>query len=450
MINKKLSLLVSLILGISLSLFVSCGDDDDKYDVKINEVWKNYNLHMTYEPGSTFKPMVIAAALEEGIISKDEQFYCPGFKEVAGERIRCAKRSGHGNINLEEAIAFSCNVAMMEIAQKLGPEKFIAYQKDFGLGETLGIDLPGEEAGILHSQSQMGPVELATASFGQSFNMTPLQLISAFSATINGGNLMRPYVLSQVINEDGKIIQENKPFLKRKVISKEVSDIIRIQSESTVTSGTGKPAAIAGYRMGGKTGTAQKLPREAKEYIFSFVGYAPIENPQIAVLVLFDETEIYGEGVGLAARVFKEMMEKILPYLDIQPVESIPGAFDETVELPDFTGQDIYEVSKTLALENLDYEAIGIGKEVKNQYPEPGVVIPSGSTIKLYFTSSVPESCVVVPDFIGMSSKEAQAEGRRHGFVIEVEGDAELIADQIPKAEMKIEKGSLVKLILKQ
>ena len=424
--------------------------NDEQKGEKLNEVWKNYNIHMTYEPGSTFKPVVIAAALEEGIISPQEQFYCPGFKEIAGERIRCAKRSGHGNINLEEAIAFSCNVAMMEIAQKLGSEKFISYQKDFGLGEVLGVDLPGEEAGILHKYEQLGPVELATASFGQSFNMTPLQLITAFSATINGGKLMRPYVLSQVIDEDGNIIEENKPFLKRKVISKEVSDVIREQAESVVTSGTGKPAAIAGYRIGGKTGTAQKLPREANEYIFSFAGYAPIENPQIAILVLFDETEIYGEGVGLAARVFKEMMEKILPYLGIQPVESIPGAFDETVQIPDFTGQDIYEVSKTLELEKLDYEPIGIGKQVKTQYPKPGVVIPLESTIKLYFTSSEPENCVVVPDFIGMTLQEAQAQARSHGFTLETEGEDTTITEQIPKAQMKIEKGSIIKLLLKE
>ena len=194
-------------------------DDAQKAD-KLNEVWKNYNIHMTYEPGSTFKPMVIAAALEEGIISPDERFYCSGAKEIAGQRIRCAKRNGHGDINLEEAIAGSCNVAMMEIAEKLGKEKFIAYQKDFGLGEITGVDLPGEEVGILHRLDQMGPVELATASFGQSFNVTPLQLISSFSATINGGKLMRPYVLSQVIDENENVIRETKPFLRRKVISK--------------------------------------------------------------------------------------------------------------------------------------------------------------------------------------------------------------------------------------
>ncbi len=422
--------------------------DDEEKGEKLNGVWRNYNIHTTYEPGSTFKPMLVAAALEEGIISPDERFYCPGYKVVGDKRPRCAKRSGHGDINLEEAIAGSCNVAMMDIAEKLGRAKFIQYQKDFGLGEITGVDLPGEEAGILHREEQMGPVELATASFGQSFNMTPLQLISAFSATINGGKLMRPYILSQVIDENGNIIEENKPFLRRKVISKEVSDTIRIQSESVVTSGTGKAAAIPGYRIGGKTGTAQKLPREAGEYIYSFIGYAPVDDPQIVLLVIYDEAQSYGEGVGIGARVFKEMMVKTLPYLGIQPIDAIEGAFDETVAIPDFTGQDIYDVSKTLESLKLDYDAIGIGKEIKDQYPKAGAIIPVESTIKLYFTSSEAENCIVIPDFYGKTLKESQGEAAEHGFIIESQGEGELVLDQIPKANMKIEKGSVIKIIL--
>ena len=420
--------------------------DDAQKNEKLNEVWKNYNLHMTYEPGSTFKPIVVAAALEEGVIGIEEAFYCPGFKEIAGERIHCAKRSGHGNINLEEAIASSCNIAMMEIAAKLGKEKFIKYQKEFGLGEITGIDLPGEEAGILHRLDEMGPTELATSSFGQGFNMTPLQLISSFSATINGGKLMRPYILSQILDEDGNILEEKKPFLRRKVISKEVSDTVRLQSESVVTSGTGKSAAIAGYRIGGKTGTAQKLPRSAKTYIYSFIGYAPVENPQIVVLVIYDETE--SDGTGLGARVFKEMMEKTLPYMGIQPIDAIPGAYDETVDLPDFTGKDVYEATQTLKQLNLDYDPMGVGQKIKDQYPKPGVKIPTGSTIKLYFTSDEAENCVVIPDLIGLTLEEAKARAIESGFPVEAEGEGEMIYEQIPKANMKVEKGSTIKLIL--
>jgi len=424
--------------------------DDNEKGEKLNEVWKNYNIHMTYEPGSTIKPIVIAAALEEGVISKDQHFYCPGVKEVAGESIHCAKRSGHGDIDLEEAIAQSCNIAMMEIAEKLGKEKFIKYQKDFGLGGLTGIDLPGEEIGILHNIDQMGPVELATASFGQGFNMTPIQLISAFSATINGGNLMKPYVLSQVVDEDGNIIKENKPLLRRKVISKEVSDIVRLQSESVVTDGTGKPAAIAGYRIGGKTGTAQKLPREDKEYIYSFIGYAPVDNPEIAVLILFDETEEYADGVGLAARVFEEMMVKILPYLEIYPIDVIPGASEDTVEVPDFTGLDVYEAVNILHAQGLSYEPIGVGKEINKQYPKSGTPIPKGSKLKLYFTSSEPENCMELADYIGEDAEDAKIELENTGFTVEVIGEGAVIGSQIPRANMKIEKGSLVKLILKE
>jgi len=422
----------------------------DEKGEALNKVWKNYNIHTTYEPGSTFKPIFIAAALEEGVISLEETFYCSGSKVVADKTIGCAKKSGHGHINLEEALAFSCNVAMMDIAEKLGPEKFIQYQKSFGLGEVTGLDLPGEEVGILHKLEQMGPVELATASFGQTFNMTPLQLISAYAATINGGNLMRPYILSQVIDENGEIIKENKPFLRRKVISKEVSDIIRLQSESVIIKGTGGSAAIAGYRVGGKTGTAEKLPREEEKYIHSFIGYAPVENPQVMILTLFDEPEVEVSGTGLAGRVFKEIMERTLPYLGIQPLESMEEDLEETVVIPDFTGQNIYQVSETLEYKDLQYEAIGIGIEIKNQYPTAGAVLPRGSTIKLYFSSDEPENCVVVPDFRGLTLEEIQETPPNHGLIIEIEGEAGNVIEQVPKPDMKIEKDSAVILWLRE
>lgn len=416
----------------------------------LNEVWKNYNIHNTYEPGSTFKPIFVAAALEEGVISPDEQFYCTGVKDVAGEKIRCAKRSGHGHINLEEALASSCNVAMMEIAEKLGAQKFIEYQKRFGFGEITGVDLPGEEVGILHSFDQIGPVELATTSFGQTFNITPLQLVDAFAATINGGKLMRPYIVSQIIDEDGNIIKENKPVIRRKVISKEVSDIIRLQSESVVTAGTGKSAAIAGYRVGGKTGTAQKLPREEDKYIYSFIGYAPVENPEIIILTLFDETEIYAEGTGLSARTFKEITEKVLPYLGIESVEGTLGAFEETVTIPDFTNQDIYDIFNSLQSQGLSYEAIGVGRRIKNQYPNPGAILPSGSTIKLYFTSDEPENCIEAPDFMGKTLEEVQSLAKEYQIILEIEGDEGSVAAQVPKPRMKIEKNSKLKVVLKK
>ena len=368
-------------------------DLNDKQKLeRLNKIWRNYNVSDTYEPGSTFKPLVLAAALEENIISINDTFECLGHKNVYGRNIGCWKTSGHGVQTLEEVLANSCNIAMMDIAEKMGPDIFYHYQKLFGFGELTGIDLPGEALGILHNLDGLRPVELATSSFGQSFNVTPIQMLNGFAAVINGGNLMQPYIVKQIVSEDGSAINETTPILKRKVISKESSQVLRNYLESVVDGGTGKKAKVEGYRIGGKTGTAEKLPREEGKYVLSFIGYAPVENPQIIVLVLLDETKYYSEGSGTAAPVAKEIFQNVLPYMGIEPSTTEEIEKTSNVELPDYKGLNLLEVDMDLTIKGLSYEGIGIGNIIKEQFPKPGTMLPQGTTIKLYLSESNEEN----------------------------------------------------------
>ncbi|HHW67326.1 penicillin-binding transpeptidase domain-containing protein [Defluviitalea raffinosedens] len=351
---------------------------------QLNAVWKNYNVSNTYEPGSTFKPLLVAAALEENIISLDDHFYCGGYKNVYGQVIKCWKTSGHGDQTIEEALANSCNVAMMDIVEKMGSEIFYRYQKVFGFGEITGIDLPGEAEGILHRLENLNPVELATSSFGQSFNVTPLQILNGFASVINGGNLMKPYIVKQIASENGNVVKEFTPIVRRKVISKETSQLVRNQLESVVKSGTGKKAKVEGYRIGGKTGTAEKLPRGEGKYALSFIGFAPVENPKIIVLVLLDETEYYSEGSGAAAPVAKELFENILPYIGVEPSDKEVEYERTDIELPDYKGLQLMEADMDLTIKGLNYEVIGTGSLIIDQFPKAETKVPQGMKIKLY------------------------------------------------------------------
>ena len=357
----------------------------------LNTVWKNYNLSVTYEPGSTFKPFVIAAALEENSITVHDKYNCLGHKKIHTETIHCWRTWGHGEETLEQALANSCNVAMMDIVEKLGAEKFYRYQKLFGFGEVTGIDLPGEESGILHKQEALRPVELATSSFGQTFNVTPIQLITGFSAIINGGNLMQPYVVKQIVTEDGREVKTTSPVIKRRVISQETSQILRNYLETVVTDGTGKNARVEGYTVGGKTGTAEKLPRGSGKYVLSFIGFAPVEDPQIVVLAILDETENYSEGSVSAAPIVREIFENVLPYMGIEPSGQTNIENKTDVELPDYSGLTLLETGTDLTVKGLKFEAIGMGNYVKKQFPNPGTRVPLGTTIKLYVTENPEE-----------------------------------------------------------
>ncbi len=399
------------------------------------QAWKSFNTQIPYEPGSTFKPLLVAEALEEGVISTQDTFECNGSINIAGTSINCWKTSGHGMQTVEEALANSCNVSLIKIGEKISNSLFSSYLKKYGFGEKTGIDLPGEAEGLLHEKGSV--VDKATNSIGQNFTCTPLQLITGFSSVINGGYLLKPYMVSQIVDEKGTIVYEKRPTIKRQVISNETSDIVRRYLQSVVKFGTGTTAAIDGYSIAGKTGTAQKHPRSEGKHILSFIGYAPVEDPQVVALVVFDEIP---EGTGAPGKAFKEMMEKILPYLEIEPNANIKSEETDNIEIKDYKSMDLYTAIATIESSRLTYETIGIGKMVKSQHPAPGTKLPQGSLIKLYMTTDNLEAIEEVPDLSGLTIEEAK-ELVQETFIINGYGGGE-IQSQVPAPKYKIEKGS--------
>lgn len=295
----------------------------EKQKVKaFNEIWKNPIVSNAFEPGSTYKPFTVAAGLEDGILKGNETYYCDGFQKVGPHTIHCSHRSGHGQITLSQSISESCNDALMQIADKEGSTVFANYQKDFNFGNFTGIDLPGEAqtSGLLHSAEDMTAADLATSSFGQSFNCSMIQMGSAFSSLINGGNFYKPHVVKQLRNEKGDVVSNVDATLVKQTISKETSDKIKSYMQETVDSdqGTGVKARLDDYTVGGKTGTAQKIPRSAGTYIVSFCGFAPVENPQVVVYVAIDEIQKSSQtNTGLAVEIAKNVLEGSLKELNV-------------------------------------------------------------------------------------------------------------------------------------
>ena len=282
----------------------------------LNKMWRNQCISDTYEPGSTFKIITAAAALEEGVVKLDDTFYCPGYKIVEDRRIRCARTTGHGAETFETGIMNSCNPVFMELGERLGAENFVGYFKQFGLLSKTNIDLPGEAGTIMHKTENIGPVELATISFGQSFQITPIQLVTTVSSIINGGPRVTPHFGVSVQDADGNTVKTFSYETHENICTAETSETMRYLLEKVVSEGTGKNAKIEGFSIGGKTATSQTLPRSDHKYISSFLGFAPADNPQVLVLVVINNPQGIYYGGTIAAPVAKEIFENILPYLD--------------------------------------------------------------------------------------------------------------------------------------
>ena len=284
----------------------------------LNQMWRNRCINDTYEPGSTFKIITAAAGLEQGAVSLTDRFFCPGFRIVEDRRIRCHKTGGHGSETFLEGAMNSCNPVFIDVGQRLGVEAFYHYFEQFGLLEKTGIDLPGEAATIMHKKENIGLVELATISFGQSFQITPIQLITTASSIINGGNRITPHLGLSVSKSDGSSYKKLEYPVRSGIVSKETSASMRYILEQVVAEGSGKKAAVAGFRIGGKTATSEKLPRSLKKYISSFIGFAPADDPQVIALITIDEPVGVYYGGTIAAPVIGDIFKNILPYLEIQ------------------------------------------------------------------------------------------------------------------------------------
>lgn len=304
----------------------------------LNNLWKNFCVSDTYEPGSTIKPFTVAAALETGALNGDETFYCGGSLHIGDYDIHCINRDGHGTLTLKQAVENSCNVALMQIGEKLGAQDFTKYQHIFGFGEMTGIDLPGEgdTSGLLYTEENMDETSLATNAFGQNFNVTMTQLMAGFCSLINGGYYYEPHIVKQIQDENGNVIENVEPVLVKRTISEETSELVKDYMRGVVLEGSGSLANIEGYEIGGKTGTAEKLPRSENKHLVSFIAFAPQENPEIAVYVVIDEPNEYDQAQSsLAVQMAADIMREIFPYLGItqtEPVEPQAGTDAESSE----------------------------------------------------------------------------------------------------------------------
>ncbi len=297
--------------------------DEEERQEQLNQMWRNRCISDTYEPGSIFKVFTASAALEAEVVSLKDQFYCPGYKIVEDRRIRCAKVGGHGSETFTQSVQNSCNPAFIEIGARLGVSNFYKYFRQFGLMDKTGVDLPGEASAVIHKEENVGAVELATMSFGQSFQVTPLQMAATVCSVVNGGKRITPHFGIRVYDEKEKVIEEFSYDKGKTIVSTETSQTMRTILESVVSEGGGRNAYMEGYRIGGKTATSQTLPRSANKYISAFIGFTPAENPKVAAMVIIYNPKGIYYGGTIAAPVVKDIFENILPYLNIEKEESV-------------------------------------------------------------------------------------------------------------------------------
>jgi len=417
---------------------------------------KNIAVKDNLDPGSTFKIITTAAALEEGVVSVNSTFNDPGYRMVDGQRIKCWKAGGHGHQSLAQALQNSCNPAFMDMALGLGVDKFYDYLETFGFGSLTGVDINGEEKGVIMNRESVRNVDLARMGFGQALAVTPLQLINAVCAAINGGNLMQPRLVKALEFDDGNeyIYEEMQPVTVRKVISEETSAILRDLLESVVTKGSGRNAYIPGYRVGGKTGTAQKYNESGGikqgAVIASFIGFAPVDDPQVAVLFMVDEPQVAVDfGSVVAAPYVKMILEDTLSYLGVEPV------FDEKTEqesqkvnVPDVTGKSLSEAASILREAGLHYLAEQTGTVVTKQVPLPGAEVIINTTVLLYTgnegnSQNTEEDLVEVPDVTRKSIREANNILVSSGLKLKIEGSG-LAVSQQPGPGTMVEPGTTV------
>ena len=360
--------------------------EEEKNDY-LNQMWRNTAINDTYEPGSTFKIVTSSAGLEEGVVTPESSFFCRGFYIAGDRQIKCWRYPRtHGAETFVQGVQNSCNPVFMEVGERLGAEKFLEYMQKFGFAQKTGVDLAGEATGIIHKLENIGPVELATMSFGQSFQITPLQLMRAASAIVNGGYLITPHFGKGIADEEGNIIENFQYDRGEQVISRETSETMKMILESVVSEGTGSKAYIPGYRIGGKTATSEKLPRRSGKYIASFMSFAPAEDPQVMALVLIDEPQGVYYGGTVAGPVMQELLRNILPYLGIEPQYSEKEAEEAAkavTTVPDLAGMTLGEAKNALFQAGLSAQTETGGETITRQTPPAGELVNKGTKVIL-------------------------------------------------------------------
>ena len=437
--------------------------DDEAYQQALNAArfaqWNNKCISEPYEPGSVFKIVTLSTGLETGAVVPSNHFHCPGFYMVGNVRKGCWKTAGHGDQDLAAAVRNSCNPAFMMVGQRIGAERFYDYFSNFGFTETTGVDLPGEAIGSYHSKKALtNPNDyensLTSCSFGQTFKVTPLQLITAVAAAVNGGTLYEPHVVKQILDAEGNIVQNIEPNAKRQVISAETSAIVCQMLETVVTEGSGKNSYIPGYRIGGKTGTSEKIDLMNKtgedRKVLSFVGIAPMDDPQIACLVLLDEPTLVNEyGSTIAAPVVGSILADVLPYLGMEKVYTEEELKKLDVYVENQAGKVAHDAQSACTRTGLNARIIGGGGIVVSQIPAAGSTVPKGSTIMLYTDESAESDVVTVPDVIGKSGLVVNRLVLNAGLNIKITGvgienENAVAAKQTPAGGTEVPRGTVV------
>ena len=426
--------------------------DEDKYDVAYNNAvflsWRNKAISDTYEPGSVFKLFTAAAGIEEGVVNLNSTYNCVGAIQVADNRIRCHKHEGHGTQDLSTGLMNSCNPFFITIGQQLGTSKFYKYFEAFGFTNKTNIDLPAEAEPVAdvtyHSKENMGISQLSSSAFGQTFQVSAIQMITGVSAIANGGKLMEPYVVAKKLDQSGNTVYETTPQVKRQVISESTSKTVLSMMEKVVSSGTGRNAYIPGYRVAGKTGTSEKLTVDG-EYIASFVGCAPADDPQIAVLIIIDEPQgaVHGGG-AIAAPVAGAVIEQTLEYMNVEPVYTDEELAKLNASTPNVVNMTVSSAKSTLKNQNFSARVVGNGDKVIAQYPVADQSIPMNGVVILYTESGNTETSSSVPNLLGMSISEANRVAVNSGYNIRVSGAS--LDSEVVSYRQSIEEGTQASL----
>ena len=408
--------------------------------------WRNKALNDTYEPGSTFKILTLSAALEEGVVDKTTTVNCGGSVNISGYTIHCSNKNGHGLQTLVQSVGNSCNPAFINYGLRVGNEKFYEYMRSFGLMNTTGIDLGGEAVGVFAADSSFTQLDLACYAFGQNFTVTPLTLISAQAACVNGGYLHTPYLVERIADSDGNVTYRHDSTPVRQVISEQTSATVRECLEYVVASGTGKNGQVAGYRIGGKTGTADK--GQTGDVVVSFLCFAPADDPQVIMLITMDTpsraTGTYVSGGNMVAPTASTVMAEILPYLGIEPSYSAEELLGMDTTVPNVIGSTVEQAKEKLKERALSYKIVGDGDTITDQTPAGGAIIPGKSTVILYASAAKPTDKCVVPHLLGKTPSEANTAATAAGLLIRFSGTTGSESSAIRVLSQSIDEGTEV------